>query len=293
MILNGYLLAEGPWVSRGGGGQCIRAEKDGVCYFIKRMNEPKYPLSDHFSREYKTRTILECEQWLKRREAITKALPSNVVRPLEYFRAETYYYEVTLFVEEEELSYGNVWKLSFEERVRLLWNISRSLYAIHDMSVVHGDLNPSNIMLSRNERGELTAKLIDFSDAFFETDVPDAVMTKDAWCSPEVAFYGHEGGEGYRNLISCKADVFSLGLVFHQYCTDGARFPRHSGHYPWQGFAGGGTLEPDPGIEPELRYLIGAMLRLEPDDRPDMCQVFRYLTALRNRGKAGVAGFAL
>ena len=77
----------------------------------------------------------------------------------------------------------------------------------------------------------------------------------------------------YKEFISCKADVFSLGLIFHQYCTKGGAFPKHKGDYPCQGLFGGGKLTIAKSIEPCFRDLIEKMLQPSPSDRPSMAEV--------------------
>lgn len=284
MVLHGYTFDETQWKSLGGNGQCVTATKGGKPYFIKRLNKPKYPESSNFSGDFKKAKIAECETWLKRRKAIAAALPGagsgNIIKPVEYFREGPCFYEITNLVDITSIPYTEIWKVAKQDKARMMMTIAMSLAEIHKAGIVHGDLDPGNILISKSAAGHLITKIIDFTDAFLAADPPEAIMSKDAWWSPEVALYSKAHDQHpnpYREYISCKADVFSLGLIFHQYCTKGGNFPKHKGDYPWQGFAGGGSLTIDPTIEPEFQALISSMLEVEPSNRPSMEDIHKTL----------------
>lgn len=284
-LIHGYRFDESQWKTLGGNGQCVTAEKGGRRYFIKRLNKPKYPVSNNFTGEFKQAKIRECNQWLAQRQAILRALPGtgngNIVKPIEYFLEGACYYEIAYCVDVTNIPYTDIWKLSKQDKARLMLTIAKSLSDVHQNGIVHGDLDPGNILISRSTGGNLITKIIDFTDAFFESNPPESIMSKDAWWSPEVAFYSRNPAK-YRELISCKADVFSLGLIFHQYCTKGGEFPKHTGDYPWMGFLNNGKLTVDSTIDSEFKTLIASMLALDPDDRPSMKEVSNALKDIVN-----------
>lgn len=149
-------------------------------------------------------------------------------------------------------------------------------------------MDPRNILISRVAGSKnLVTKLIDFSDSFFENDPPETIMSKDFWWSPEVAFYSKAAASGvspnpYKKYISCKADVFSLGIVFHQYCAKGGKPPICTKAQPWQEFNTGKTPQIASEIEPEFRALISDMLECEPSKRPAMAEVHKRLLQILN-----------
>lgn len=282
--IHGYTLDETQWKARGGGGQCNIAKKDGKEYFIKRLTKPRYPESEKFSGEFRQQKIEECNAWFKRRKEISKTLPGNgtgtLIKPIEYFRDGPCYYEVANLVDVTSIPYDQIWKESKQDKARIMLTVAMSLADVHKVGVVHGDLDPGNILISRAAGGNLITKLIDFTDSFMEKDPPDVIMSKDFWWSPEVALYSKASDQKpnpYRQYISCKADVFSLGIVFHQYCSKGGRAPFCTQSQPWQEFHIGKKPQIDPDIEPEFRSLIASMLEVEPDDRPSMAEVHRTL----------------
>lgn len=288
-ILHGYKLDEKQWKSLGGNGQCVIATKGDKQYFIKRLNKPKYPESDYFTDDFKQQKINECQEWLQTRKAIADTLPGtgsgNIIKPLEYFREKSCFYEVTNVVDVTSIPHTDIWKLPKDDKVRMMITITKSLSDIHKAGIVHGDLDPGNILISKSTAGKLITKIIDFTDAFFADDPPEFIMSKDAWWSPEVALYSKtkERPNPVRKYISCQSDVYSLGLIFHQYCTEGGTFPEHTEDYTWQALAKGKSLTIDSNIEPELGELIRSMLNIEPEDRPSMEEIHQKLLCMSGK----------
>lgn len=282
--LHGYVLDETQWKAKGGGGQCNIATKGGKQYFVKRLTKPRYPESDKFSGAFRQQKIEECEVWLRRRREIIKALPGNgtgtLIKPIEYFRDGPCFYEIANMVDVMSIPFDQIWKESKPDKARIMLTVAMSLADVHKVGVVHGDLDPGNILISRAAGGNLITKLIDFTDSFFEADPPETIMSKDFWWSPEVALYSKVSDQNpnpYQQYISCKADVFSLGIVFHQYCSKGGNAPICTQPQPWQEFQIRKKPQVDPKIEPEFRELISSMLELEPDNRPTMVEVHQAL----------------
>lgn len=292
--LHGYTLDETQWKAKGGGGQCNTAKKDGKEYFIKRLTFPRYPDSDNFKGSFKQKKIDICNEWFRGRQEIIRAIPGSgtgtTVKPIEYFREGPCYYEVANMIDVTSIPYEEIYKESKEDKARIMLTVAMSLSDLHKKGIVHGDLDPGNILISRVAGSKnLVTKLIDFSDSFFENDPPETIMSKDFWWSPEVALYSKAAAAGtspnpYKKYISCKADVFSLGIVFHQYCTKGGKPPICTKNQPWQEFNTGKTPQIDSAIEPEFRALIADMLECEPSKRPAMAEVHKRLLLILKPG---------
>lgn len=284
MVLHGYQVDETQWKAKGGGGQCNVGTKGGKQYFIKRLTKPRYPESNKFTGEFRRKKIEECDQWLKTRKAIANALPGNgtgtLIKPIEYFRDGPCFYEIANMVDVTSIPFDQIWKESKQDKARIMLTVAMSLADVHKVGVVHGDLDPGNILISRSAGGNLVTKLIDFTDSFFANDPPDTIMSKDFWWSPEVALYSKATSQvpnPYKKFISTKADVFSLGIVFHQYCSKNGAAPICKAPQPWQEFSLGRTPQIDPAIDPDFANLIQSMLEIEPDKRPSMADVHHTL----------------
>lgn len=284
--LHGYTLDETQWKAKGGGGQCNIAQKNGKEYFIKRLAFPRYPDSDNFKGTFKQKKIDICNEWFRRRQEIIRAIPGSgtgtTVKPIEYFREGPCYYEVANMIDVTSIPYYEIYKESKEDKARIMLTVAMSLCDLHKKGIVHGDLDPGNILISRVAgSNNLVTKLIDFTDSFFANDPPEKIVSKDFWWSPEVALYSKAASEDspnpYKKYISCQADVFSLGIVFHQYCTKEGKPPICTKNQPWQEFTIGRKPQVDSEIEPEFRFLIESMLECEPSKRPTMADVHRKL----------------
>lgn len=292
--LHGYTLDETQWKAKGGGGQCNTAKKDGKEYFIKRLAFPRYPHSDNFKGPFKQKKIDICNEWYRRRQEIIRAIPGSgtgtTVKPIEYFREGPCYYEVANMIDVTSIPYDEIYKESKEDKARIMLTVAMSLSDLHKKGIVHGDLDPGNILISRVAGSKnLVTKLIDFTDSFFENDPPETIMSKDFWWSPEVALYSKAAASGvspnpYKTYISCKADVFSLGIVFHQYCAKGGKPPICTKNQPWQEFSAGQIPKIDSKIELEFRTLISDMLECEPSKRPAMADVHKRLLQILKPG---------
>ena len=287
--LHGYTLDETQWKTKGGGGQCNTARKDGKEYFIKRLGFPRYPDSDNFKGAFKQKKIDICNEWFRRRQEIIRAIPGSgtgtTVKPIEYFREGPCYYEVANMIDITSIPFDKLYKESYKDKVRIMMTVAMSLSDLHKKGIVHGDLDPNNILISRVAGSEnLVTKLIDFTDSFFENDPPDTIMSKEFWWSPEVAVYSKHAAAGSnpnpaKELISCKADVFSLGIIFHQFCTKGGEPPicTNSKNQCWSELQAGKIPRIDSSIEPEFRDLIADMLECDPTKRPAMADVHKRL----------------
>ena len=294
--INGYLLESDEWRVSGGSGQCNTGIKGGEKYFIKRLTYPKYPASEHFKGESKQRKIRMCEEWLANRKKVSGSIPGsgtgNIVKPLDYFRDGACYYEVTRYVDDAGIPYKEIYKESVDDKLNIMLSVSRSLADIHRKGVVHGDIDPGNIIITRTAGSrKLTTRLIDFTDAFLEKNPPASIMSKDFWWSPEVALYSiaasekaeeeEKGDNPYGEYITCKADVFSLGIVFHQYCARDGKAPNTEKDQPWKEFQTGKKPRIDSSVDAVFRPLISSMLECEPSKRPSMEEVYQRLSDIK------------
>ena len=134
--------------------------------------------------------------------------------------------------------------------------------------IVHRDVNPPNIMLSRTG----TVKLTDFGIARAKEQRDQAssgmVQGKESFIAPEL-LTGHVAG--------ASADIYSLGATLHVLL---------SGSPPMQGWRQishrmrGGPLPLAPSIEPPIRQLIEQCMQVDATQRPSAAQVNQHAAAL-------------
>jgi serine/threonine protein kinase len=172
----------------------------------------------------------------------------------------------------------------FPDTVPLLHQVLCGMDYLAGKSIVHRDLSPSNILVSRGEKGPV-CKVLDFGiaknlegegtlDSFTKTGL---VMGKPAYWSPEQL-----GGLAPDEKIDWRSDVYALGVIFYLIL---------SGHLPITAdtpfsFATKHLTErPDPVVAPpgnppipaELVQMLERMLEKKREHRPqsytEMCDV--------------------
>lgn len=113
--------------------------------------------------------------------------------------------------------------------LRIVTQAARALGVAHQLGVVHRDIKPGNILLTVDEQGQETAKVLDFGIAKLREasggDGKSSGMTMTGmlvgtplYMSPE-QFMGKKGGE-----IDGRTDIYSLGVVLYQMVTGQAPF---------------------------------------------------------------------
>lgn len=283
--LHGYTLDETQWKAKGGDGQYNIATKGGRKYFIKRLASPRYPDSDYIKGEIKQRKIEICNEWFKCHQEVLSVIPGSgtgtMVKPAEYFREGSYYYQVEYMIDVTGIPYDEIYKESKVDRTRIMLITAQALSDLHKKSIVHGNLKPENIIVYRIPWSRNPAvKLIGLENAFFENKIPEVIPSEAAWQSPEVIQYNQAVAKEnfpnpYQQIISCKLDVYSLGLIFYQFCAGVPPF--FETNFSCQEWCEDGIIKMDSKIEPELCGLIADMLHNDPSKRPSMDDVHRSL----------------
>ncbi len=100
--------------------------------------------------------------------------------------------------------------LDTRDRVRLFLSICAALHYAHQQRVVHGDLKPSNILVTPDGQ----VKLLDFgiAELMDVTGAPDGATRSAPWLTPAYASPEQVRGQP----LSILTDVYSLGVVLYE-----------------------------------------------------------------------------
>lgn len=249
------------------------AVRNGREFFIKEYLEPKHPETDTVSSpEKKERKLKKCMAFEAEKtrvfQSINEQSDGNAVRIEDFFRIGAKYYIAMPRIRGEALREADVAALKDPEKRKLCAVIAHALACVHAAGYVHADIKHTNVIFVRLPNGNLTAKLIDYDAGYFE----DAVPTNTEQIAGDQVYYAPEVCDAIMNGnvdISCKADIFSLGVLFHQYYT------RELPAFDMEQFSCVGEaalLHSEVTVSEEMpedvRALIMQMLAADPQQRP-------------------------
>lgn len=260
-------------------------KKNGKDYFIKQFVEQKYPANDTVSSpERLAKKIKACECFEQRKKALYQMLnensDGNAVRVEEFFRIESKYYISMRKIESLHWDFTDVAKLPSGEIRRLCAIIAHGVASLHKGRMIHADLKPDNVLFMKTDAGYTTAKIIDFDSGFLETDPPgpgETIVGDFHYFSPEVcrSIWGEEVE------LTCKMDIFALGVLFHQYFTSELPgFNTEESTYSGEAAAKGEVLTVSDRLPDDIRKLLSQMLNNDPTQRPTAMEVYNSLRGI-------------
>jgi serine/threonine-protein kinase len=187
----------------------------------------------------------------------------NIVAVYDYGQDEAGPFIVMELVEGEDLAsiIRRSGALPPRQAARIVAETARALEAAHSRGIVHRDVKPGNILISRDGR----VKVTDFGIA---RAVAEAQMTLPGTTLGSVHYFSPEQARGEQATAS--SDVFALGIVLHELLT---------GNRPWEGDTAAAVAMarlagpvPDPstrraGVPPELAAVTRRALAMEPGER--------------------------
>ncbi|MEW5939821.1 MAG: SUMF1/EgtB/PvdO family nonheme iron enzyme [Chloroflexota bacterium] len=157
------------------------------------------------------------ERALKRFEREAKALAKlnhpNIVKVMDYGEHEGQPYLVMPYLPGGTLKTKLGKPMPWQEAVQLILPIAEALDFAHDEKMIHRDVKPSNILLTRRGQPMLTdfgiAKLLDLEDTVDLTGTSAAVGTPE-YMAPEQA---------RAKSVDHRADIYALGIVLYEMAT--------------------------------------------------------------------------
>lgn len=253
--------------------------REGRSYFIKQFLSPKYPENDTVSSPARLeKKYAQCDRFERQKkelyQLVNRHSDGNAVRIREFFRVESKYYIATEKIDALPWDVETVAALDIAQKRRLIAIIAHSIASLHDGGVIHADLKHENILFVHSSAGLPTAKVIDFDSSFLESAPPapgEEIVGDMVYFSPEAL----RSMAGEAVPLTCKMDVFALGVLFHQYLTGQLPyFDKAQFGFPAEASANGGNVWVSEELEPELAGMLQSMLHPEAECRPTAWQVF-------------------
>lgn len=278
--INGYSLLA-PFQGKDAGfSRWTFGMRDDQWYFLKEFQDPKYPDETTLADGLRSNRIQECVDFedskVRMYHRLNQISDGNVVRIAEVFRWNSHYYMVTRRIDGEKIPASELTRLPLLDRLLLCRTFAHALMKVHEAGIVHSDIKQSNVLLQKTATGRLTVKLIDFDAGFFEDSAPEEpeeLNFDQSYLAPEgcLMLLGEPAN------LTCKMDVFSAGLLMHEYLA--GEFPHFDPMYSFahEAVLDGQRLQLDPSLPYEIRQLLERMLLGEPEERCSMADVYREL----------------
>ncbi|HQC45759.1 MAG TPA: serine/threonine-protein kinase, partial [Myxococcota bacterium] len=199
-----YLLSE--LVARGGMGAVFKGTHNGQIFAIKVV---------------KPACVASVRRFLKQAQAVSKIKHPSIVDISSWGISDSgHVYQVMEYLEGQTLAktLAASGALGLPKALDLLITLASALDVVHGFDVLHLDLKPENIFLTKDG----TVKLLDFLGA--QDDLAPnftEILGTPAYMSPEQAL---------GDAVGSSADVYSLGVVFYEMLTGELPFAyeRHS-----------------------------------------------------------------
>lgn len=255
----------------------------GKTYFVKEFLSPVYPAEDSvFTEKKKQERIRLCQTFVEEKTnlylAIRDASDGHVITVEQFFRVGAKFYISTKAITDPLMSISNIARCSFVDRLCLCCAIAHAMAQIHEKKIIHADIKPDNILVVQ-QKG-LRANIIDFDCSFFESKSPklgEELNGDLVYLSPE----GFLHIAGIESNLSCKMDVFALGLLFCQYFTGKLPdFDTTEYQYAYESVLDDNPMGLQDVTNEACRNILEQMLKKNPDDRPDMNEVFQTLNGV-------------
>src|SRR3954468_16712176 len=102
-------------------------------------------------------------------------------------------------------------ELTLDDKVRLVRDVARAVHAAHRTGLIHRDLKPGNILLAREETGEVHPYVVDFGLAMAQDEIS---LSRTGMISGTPAYISPEQAQG--RPLDRRTDVYSLGVVLYE-----------------------------------------------------------------------------
>lgn len=153
---------------------------------------------------------VHAERFLREARAQARIAHPNVCQVHEVGEAEGRPYIAMQYI--DGWSLGELCEeLTLDDKVRLLRDVARAIHTAHRNGLIHRDLKPGNILVAREETGEIHPYVVDFGLAMSQDEIS---LSRTGMISGTPAYISPEQAQG--RPLDRRTDVYSLGVVLYE-----------------------------------------------------------------------------
>jgi serine/threonine protein kinase/predicted ATPase len=157
-------------------------------------------------------------------------------------------------------------RLELKLALEIAAQVAAGLAAVHKQKLVHRDIKPSNIMVTFDEGGTVSVKIIDLglAKATNETSFQTAISTLGGFAgTPKFASPEHFAGVG----VDIRSDLYSLGVILWEMVTGSALFRGSPAELMYQHQHAPLPREQLEGVPQPVAILLEVLLEKDPARR--------------------------
>lgn len=107
-------------------------------------------------------------------------------------------------------------EMSLEMKLNLIKKVAEALQEAHKLGILHRDINPSNIMIEKDEKGQPKPYILDFGLA---KEVAEPGITQEGLIMGTLFYMSPEQARGLSSNMDRRSDIYSVGATLYEILT--------------------------------------------------------------------------
>ena len=223
-------------------------------------------------------------RFLREARAAASVRHPNVASVFHLGRTGENYFYAMEFVEGETLEtlIKRSGRLEVKLALEITAQVAAGLAAVHKQKLVHRDIKPTNVMVSMEDGGAVTAKIIDLglAKAVNESSSQTLISMPEGFSgTPEFASPEQFAGVS----VDIRSDLYSLGVTLWEMVTGRGLFRGSPAEVMYQHQCAPLPLEQLAGVPPQVVSLMKVLLEKDPRRRfQNPAEVLKGMTEIAN-----------